>query len=252
MPNLPMHIYLANLAAEELDRGYLHDHRGSFYLGSTAPDIRAMTRKPRELTHFAPLSVEEVGTGTRTMFQMHPELSDALTPASQAFLAGYICHLAADEIWITSVFRHNFDTSLEDSRLTDDEVQANIWDRAMQLDLDRQTLSQFDGDNHPKRLLACSDQDVSMPFFEDGLLAEWKDRVGRFAVWEFNWDRLKSALNRLYRDDEQVQQAVEKFLDGMPRSLEQVYKKVPEGEISAYQQRAVSATIDQVREFMPE
>ncbi len=121
MPNLPMHIYLADQVAEQLDRGYVFDHLGAYYLGSTAPDSRAMTRWPREQTHFAPLSVEEVGTGTSTMFRMHPELREDMTPASRAFLAGYVGHLAADEVWITSVFRPNFDTS-EESRLTDDQV----------------------------------------------------------------------------------------------------------------------------------
>ena len=249
MPNLPMHIHLANAVAEQLDRSYVFDHLGSYFLGSTAPDIRAMTKMPREQTHFAPLSVEEVGTGTRTMFQMHPELREAMSPASRAFLAGYVCHLAADEVWITSVFRPHFDTD-EESRLTDDKVEANIWDRAMQLDMDRQALPQITGDTHPEKWLACSEHDVSMPFFENGLLTEWKDRVGRFQVWEFTWDRLKGALNRLYRDDEDVQQTVGRFLEGMPRSLEQVYEKVPEGEVSAYQERALAATIAQVREFV--
>ncbi|MCI0901191.1 MAG: zinc dependent phospholipase C family protein [Chloroflexi bacterium] len=251
MPNLPMHIYLADQVAEQLDRSYVFDHLGSYYLGSTAPDIRAMTKWPREQTHFAPLSVEEVGTGTKAMFRMHPELQEDMSPASRAFLAGYVGHLAADEVWITSVFRPYFDTA-EDSRLTDDQIEANIWDRAMQLDLDRQALPQINGDSHPEKWLACSEHDVTMPFFEDGLLAEWKDRVGRFQVWEFTWDRLKGALNRLYRDDEDVQRTVEKFLEGMPRSLEQVYEKVPEAEVSAYQERALAATIAQVREFVPD
>ena len=244
-----MHIYLADQVTQQLDRGYIFDHLGSYYLGSTAPDIRAMTRWPREQTHFAPLSVEEVGTGARTMFRMHPELRADMTPASRAFLAGYVAHLAADEVWITSVFRPHFDTT-EESRLTDDEVEANIWDRAMQLDFDRQALLKINGDTLPEKWLGCSDHNVSMPFFEDGLLTEWKDRVGRFQVWEFTWDRLKGALNRLYRDDEDVQRTVGKFLEGMPRSLEQVYEKVSEGDVSAYQERALAATIAQVREFV--
>ena len=100
MPNLPMHIYLANEVAEQLDWGSVYDHIGSFYLGSTSPDIRAMTKWPREQTHFAPLSVQEVGTGTRTMFEKYPELLDegSLSPATRSFLLGYICHLASDEV----------------------------------------------------------------------------------------------------------------------------------------------------------
>ncbi len=251
MPNLPMHIYLADQVAEQLDRGYVFDHLGAYYLGSTAPDIRAMTRWPREQTHFAPLSVEEVGTGTSTMFRMHPELQEDMSPASRAFLAGYVCHLASDEVWITSVFRPHFDTA-EESCLTGDQVEANIWDRAMQLDMDRQALPQISGDSHPEKWLPCSDHNVSMPFFEEGLLGEWKDRVGRFQVWEFTWERLKGALNRLYRDDEDVQKTVERFIEGMPRNMEELYEKVPEANVSAYQERALAATIAQVREFVPD
>jgi len=246
-----MHIHLANEVAEQLDRSYVFDHLGAYYLGSTAPDIRAMTRWPREQTHFAPLSVEEVGTGTKTMFRMHPELQEEMSPASQAFLAGYVCHLAADEVWITSVFRNHFDTA-EASRLTDDQIEANIWDRAMQLDMDRQALPQISGGAHPEKWLSCSDQDVSMPFFEDGLLTEWKERVGRFPVWEFNWERLKGALNRLYRDDEGVQRTVERFLEGMPHNMEELYGKVPDANVSLYQERALAATVAQVREFVPD
>ena len=44
MPNLPWHIQLAHQAAERLDWGSAHDHMGSLYLGSTAPDIRAIAR----------------------------------------------------------------------------------------------------------------------------------------------------------------------------------------------------------------
>ena len=251
MPNLPMHIHLANEVAEQLDRGYVFDHKGAYYLGSTAPDIRAMTRWPREQTHFAPLSVEEVGTGTKTMFRMHPELREHMSPASQAFLAGYVCHLAADEVWITSVFRRHFDTTEENS-LTDDQVEANIWDRAMQLNMDRQALPRINGCAHPEHWLSCSDKNVSMPFFEDGLLTEWKDRVGRFQVWEFTWDRLKGALNRLYRDDEDVQRNVENFLEGMPGNMDELYEKIPEADVSAYQERVLAATVAQVREFVPD
>ena len=132
------------------------------------------------------------------------------------------------------------------------ENAENVLVRIDPLDLDRQALPEITGETHPEHWLACSDQNVSMPFFEAGLLTEWKDRVGKFQVWEFNWDRLKGALNRLYRDDEDVQQMVEKFLEGMPRSLEQVYERAPEAEVNGYRDRALAATIAQVREFVPD
>lgn len=254
MPNLPMHIHLAYEVAEQLDRGYVYDHLGCFYLGSTAPDIRAMTKGPREQTHFAPLSVEEVGAGARTMFQSYPELVDeaGASPATKSFLLGYISHLAADETWITSVYRPNFDLSVEATRLTGDQVQADIWDRAVQLDMDRATLPELHGPLNAQEVVSCGDEGVSVAFLEDGLITQWKEWVTRFVSWEFSWERLKRSLNRMYRDDEAVQQTVDQFLERMPRSLEEVYARIPEARVSAYRRRAVDATIAQVREFLPQ
>ena len=248
-----MHIYLANQVAERLDRGYVYDNIGSFYLGSTTPDIRAMTKWPREKTHFSLLSVEEVGTGTRTMFENYPALleGDEVSEATRSFLLGYISHLAADETWITSVYRANFDTTVEEARLTADQVEADIWDRAIQLDMDRQSLPELQGNIDAKQAVSCGDEGVSVAFLEDGLLAEWKDWVGRFMGMEFDWERLKRALNRMYRDNEDVQYSVGEFLERMPRSLEEVYEKIPEARVEAYRQQAVAATIAQIREFVP-
>ena len=75
MPNLPMHIYLCQQVATELDWGYAHDHPGAAYLGSTTPDIRAMTKWDRARTHFSDLSVTHVGAGVQRMFELHPHLA---------------------------------------------------------------------------------------------------------------------------------------------------------------------------------
>ncbi len=254
MPNLPMHIYLAHQVAEQLDRGYVHDHIGSFFLGSTSPDIRAMTKWPREQTHFAPLSVREVGTGARTMFQNHPELMDgsAQSLATRTFLLGYVCHLAADEVWITTVYRPNFDTASEDTRLTGNQVQADIWDRAVQLDMDRQSLPDVQGALNAGHAVSCGDTGVSVAFLEDGLLTEWKGWVSGLVARDFTWERLKGSLNRMYRDNGEVQQTVDRFLARMPQSLDEVYQRIPEAKVDNYRRQAVAATIAQVREFLPE
>ena len=68
---------------------------------------------------------------------------------------------------------------------------------------------------------------------------------------EFDWERLKRALNRMYRDNDDVQYSVGEFLERMPRSLEEVYEKNPEARVEAYRQQAVAATIAQIREFVP-
>ena len=249
MPNLPMHIYLANQAAEQLDWGSIHDHAGSFFLGSTTPDIRAMTGWPRERTHFAPLSVETVGTGTRTMLESYPELADPgnLTPATRAFILGYISHLVADEVWITTMYRAYFD---EKNNIAWDKVEANIWDRALQLDMDRKTFTAMDGLHRAAEAIVCSDQSVGVGFLDAEVLQEWREWVGRFMSFDFSWDRLKRALNRMYRDDDDVQQTVDKFLQGMPYSLERIYEKIPEERLDEYQAQVLAQTVSHAREYM--
>jgi len=249
MPNLPMHIYLAQQVAAELDWGYVQDHRGSCYLGSTAPDIRAMTRWDRERTHFAPLSVREVGSGVRRMFELYPELADGRrqSPASRAFILGYVSHLVADEVWITTMFRPNFGAG---QRVTGTEVEAHIWDRALQLDMDRQV---FDADGVIPEAIAAipgAGDGLSLRFLEQAVLQEWRDWVTRFLGWDFSWERLKRALNRMYRDNDEVQQVVDRFLKELPGSLERIYDEIPRAQVEAYQRRVLDQTLIQVREYL--
>ena len=251
MPNLPMHIYLAQQVAQQLDWGYVHDHLGNCFLGSTAPDIRAMTKWDRQRTHFAPLSVENVGSGTRRMFELYPQLADGRkqTPETRAFVLGYVSHLTADEIWITTMFRPNFG---EGDRVTPTEMEGHIWDRALQLDMDRSVLEVPNGLADANEVIPQGSDGVALEFLEEAVLQEWRDWVARFLGWDFSWERLKRALNRMYRDDEDVQRVVDRFLQNMPHSLEQVYEKVPRERVEAYQQRVLDETLVQVREYLSE
>ncbi|MCH8898738.1 MAG: zinc dependent phospholipase C family protein [Chloroflexi bacterium] len=250
MPNLPMHIYLADQVAKRLDWDWVNDHRGSLYLGSTAPDIRIMTKWPRERTHFAPLSVDEVGAGTRQMFKLHPELEDrdAASDPTKAFLVGYISHLVADEAWITNVYRPNFDPPPGQCMVARDKVEANLWDRALQLEMDRAAADKMTGLLPDGEVLADADLGVQVAFLEPGALQEWREWVLRFLGWDLTWERLKRALNRMYRDDENVQRVVDTFIEEMPASMERIYEKISREKIDAYRQRALEDTLTQVHQ----
>ena len=250
MPNLPMHIYLCQQVATELDWGYAHDHPGAAYLGSTTPDIRAMTKWDRARTHFSDLSVREIGAGVRRMFELHPHLAgsdNGLTPPTRAFLLGYVSHLVADEVWITTMFRPHFAAG---NRITDTDVEAHIWDRALQLDMDNAVLSDNGGLSAQNDAIAALEQMPALDFLQDELIDEWRGWVARLLGWDFTWERLKRALNRMYRDDDEVQQVVDGFLANMPRSLERVYERVPRALIDDYRRRVIDETKTQAREFL--
>ena len=136
MPNLPAHIELAAMVAERLGPSALDGNLGYFLLGSTSPDIRAITKADRQDYHFAPLSFESVGAGVDGMLSAHPELRDAAgrDGPTGAFVAGYMTHLIYDETWIVEMFRPCFGNS----GVFADEMEGKVLDRALQLDLDRQ------------------------------------------------------------------------------------------------------------------
>ena len=250
MPNLPMHIYLAKCVADRLDWGWLNDHAPSLYLGSTAPDVRAMTKWPRERTHFAPLSFEEVGAGPAAMFKLHPGLagSKGPSPATRAFLVGYVSHLVADESWVTNVFRPNFDPPPGSPASVDTQLQGHIYDRTLQLDMDRTVLPVVGSLLNNGQTWDDAPVGVDVEFIDRDTLSEWSEWVSRFLTWEFSWDRLKRALNRMYRDDQAVQDTVAAFIEDMPASLDRVYSKIPQVAIEAYFQGALKETLVQVRE----
>jgi hypothetical protein len=249
MPNLPMHIYLAQQVAQELDWGPVQDNLGSCFLGSTAPDVRAMTKWDRERTHFAPLSIRESGSGTQRMFQQYPQLEDAAQQSAQtrAFLVGYVSHLTADEVWITTMFHNHFGA---ESPIIQSQLEGHIWDRAMQLDMDRRVLEDNDGLTHAANALPGSCDSVAVDFLESSVLQEWQDWVARFLSWDFSWQRLKRALNRMYRDNDDVQEAVDRFLLDMPNSLERAYEKVPDWDVEVFRQRVVAESIAQARQYL--
>ena len=251
MPNLPMHLFLANRIAEHLDWGSVHDNLGDYLLGSPAPDIRAMTKWDRARTHFAPLSLEQIGQGTRNMFDIYAGLiqSTSMNAASRAFLIGYITHLTADEVWITTMYRPNFESA---TKVTDTKIDADIWDRALQLDMDKGVL---EASNHLARELNFikeGDQTIELEFLEQELLLEWRSWVSRFMGWNFSWDRLRRALNRMYRDDQAVQVLVSDFLTNIESNLETVYDKIPKNNITAFQERVATESLKQIKEYIRE
>ena len=68
MPPFGMHMTLARELASPLGHRAPLDHPGAYYLGATAPDIRAITRWDRSRTHFFDLSEMGEQRGVHGMF----------------------------------------------------------------------------------------------------------------------------------------------------------------------------------------
>jgi hypothetical protein len=98
---------LAKMLADALGLTDIDADRGAYYLGSTAPDIRAITRWDRERTHFFALDDFGHQDSVRSMFDAYPDLADRskVSAGTASFLAGYLTHLVLDEGWISEVYR---------------------------------------------------------------------------------------------------------------------------------------------------
>ena len=108
MPNPATHIQMASRAAQKVGAPILTENMGCYLIGSTAPDVRVITRQERERYHFAPLEFEAVGAGIAGLFDQYPELQVTAHAPTRSFVAGYITHLVLDEAWITKMYRPFF------------------------------------------------------------------------------------------------------------------------------------------------
>ena len=75
MPSLGSHLVRARVLADQLALPEINADRGSYYLGSTAPDIRVITRLDRRVTHFFELDKLSPQDSVARMFEANPQLA---------------------------------------------------------------------------------------------------------------------------------------------------------------------------------
>ena len=247
MPNLPAHIELARRAAERLGHPELDSFVGYFLLGSTSPDVRAITKGRREDYHFASLDFEAVGAGTNGLFNAHPHL---LSPTkshwpTRAFVAGYITHLILDEVWIVEIYRPYF----SNPAAFKDEAHGQVMDRALQLELDH--MSQENA-RDAVRLLAQATDQVDVGFISTETLAQWHRFVLGFMDREFTWERLRFMARRIAGGDDAhpAHRIADEFIRDVPGSLERLYAHVARDELVSFEGRCVNLLTEAVGEYL--
>ena len=133
MPNLPTHLYIAQSALDKINDVSIRKYEAFYLLGATAPDIKALSKIPREQSHFVQVnSFTNIGDGPRLLLKQNPYIK-SVSGMYKAFWAGYISHLILDETWIIKMYRTKFAHSIDKSN--HDYLQ--IMDRAAQLHLDK-------------------------------------------------------------------------------------------------------------------
>lgn len=89
-------------------RARLWEQLPAFLLGSIAADGHASAGLRREDTHFYTYDRPIATPLTEALLTRHPLLRSPHAAAQRAFVAGYIGHLALDEVWTERVMRPHF------------------------------------------------------------------------------------------------------------------------------------------------
>lgn len=188
MPLWGLHLTIARELADELRLAPIEHDRGAYYLGAQAPDIRALTRRDREETHFFRLDDFGAQDGVRRLFKEHPELVDpsALDAPTVAFMAGYISHLVLDEDYISEIYRPFFGTRSDVA----DDVLANVMDRLLQMHLDRERRENAESVSDIRCALEATSAEIAVDFIAREHLQEWRRLTVEFAGRPPSFERM--------------------------------------------------------------
>jgi hypothetical protein len=244
-----MHLTLARQLAPQLAQRALEAEPGAYYLGASAPDIRALTRWDRAHTHFFDLANFAEQSGVEGLLREHPELANpaCLSERSLAFLCGYISHLEMDEAWIVDVYRPCFG---ERSPLKGD-LLANLLDRVLQHELDRREMEDRAAVTAIRGDLLAATVESLIGFIDDEDLRRWKDVAAEILERPRDWERFgKFASRHLRAYGVETEDDLAAFLQDVPGLLDQSLREVTHERLAAFQERSRRRALEAVRGFL--
>jgi hypothetical protein len=248
LPPLALHISIARSVAERLHSDLLDGQRGSLYLGSTAPDIRVITRWERERTHFFDLENFNEQNGVPSFFEEYPALAEvgSLEPTTATFVAGYTTHLVMDETWIQTVYRPYFG---RESQLGGG-LRANIMDRAIQFSLDRERRGDKDLVLHVVEEVTRCDLSLDVGFIDYDTLRQWHGVVLDMIGTEPDWERFQRMAKRHLKDGEAESDEFEDLVRAVPDLVDETVRYLSPELIDTFMETALERSLATVKEYL--
>jgi len=245
---LGLHIGFALDAGKRLGHPLVTEHRGSFLLGCTTPDIRLFAGWERERTHFFKLATDPVGAGVEGLLQAHPQLrrSEALSRQTVAFVLGYVSHLTCDETWIVDVYRRFFGPG---SPLAADPM-VSVLDRAFQFELDRRERSAIEDLEGALQAIAGASAGVEVGFIDGELLSRWQEVVVNRSGRELPWERFRGFVRRVR--PRATDEEVEGIVVTAPALIERVRAHIDEAAVRLFRQRSIERFVAAAGRYLSE
>jgi hypothetical protein len=248
MPSLGSHMARARTIADRLRLPEIDADRGAYYLGSTAPDIRVITRRERSVTHFFELDDLHDQDSVSRMFAEHPGLAApaGLDAATTAFIAGYLTHLVLDEAFIGEVYRPNFGAHSE----RDDDPKSNVLDRALQYELDRRDREDRAAMEEIREALAATTPPAVIPFIAGEHLVEWTTVSQDIATHPPDFGRFRRMMTRHLEQAGYGLDEINSYCAEPAVLVAEAFRVVDEERIERFWHHAEERMTDRVRSYL--
>ncbi|MBA4179091.1 MAG: hypothetical protein C0506_00740 [Anaerolinea sp.] len=240
MPPITLHMVLAREIALSLKSDALDPASGHYLLGATTPDIRVITRQDRFSTHYFDLNGPDHQDSVAGFFSEHSRLlrPERLNAETRAWVAGYISHLVMDEQYITGIYRKFF--AQHDA--LGGAMRANVMDRLLQFDLDREYGNDAELKQEICAALSCTVEGIEAGFVDKETLERWRKVSYDVAAREMDWERMRSMIsNHLRYGGLEEGETLSSFLDSLPELLDETIAHITSAEVDAFVQRSTAA-----------
>jgi hypothetical protein len=240
---------LAKMLADALALADIEADRGAYYLGSTAPDIRAVTRWERDRTHFFDLDDFGEQDSVQALFEAHPGLAERakVSAGTASFVAGYITHLVLDEGWISEVYRPLFG---ERSPLEGSE-RANVMDRIIQFEMDRRRREDRATIDAMRADIGASALEVTLGFIDIDTLRHWREVNLDFLKAPPTWDRFRNVASRHLKQYGVTEpEELERFMAEVPSLLQETVDHVGWERVQGYLDSSLARARELVRGYL--
>ncbi|RLT35664.1 MAG: hypothetical protein DWI59_02680 [Chloroflexi bacterium] len=247
MPSIASHLAGARLLGDRVAHRDIDNDRGSFYLGATAPDVRIITRRDREDTHFYTLDELDHQDSIARMFAAHPRLRDTpqLDVPTRAFMAGYLTHLVMDQQYIERIYREHFGAS----GTLGDDTRRDLLDRVLQYEIDRREREDGRMSDIREALAACS-VDAEIEMIQRETLLRWRDVVLDIASHPPTWERFAYMAGRHLAGLRGDERALEQFYRDLPDLLNETMDHVTEAKVREFLEQTIDEATERVREYL--
>ena len=223
-------------------RSFLVAWRGEFLFGNTAADVQVVSGQPREATHFFDLPIRPgLPPPWQALLSQHPRLADpaGLPPAQAAFLAGYLCHLQADYLWVREIFAPVFGPHCAWGSFGQRLYLHNV----LRSYLDRRVLPELAGKH---AYLSQVEPQAWLPFTTDRHLRAWRDLL---------FPQLQPGANVQTVEVFARRQGISAqdyyaLLDSEERMRREVFVRLPPEQVESYRQGLVDKNLQLLSDYL--